>query len=130
MRMIGSVIGARVMVATRRSVIFNSDGLDWVFTFWGYASRVSSAQKLAPPSPASPFKKPRRCARVSVIQVLSLPIRVRVLPVRNRAVGPVVNNPVRDWLRYLGNHLQPAEIYFYAQAGPLVRPDLAVAKFQ
>src|SRR5437016_2496992 len=62
MRIIGSVIGAFATVATRRSVIFSSEGLEFVFTFCGTASRVSSAQKPAPANPASPFKKPRRPA--------------------------------------------------------------------
>src|SRR5581483_1229279 len=60
--MIGSVMGAFVMVATRRSVIFNSEGLELVLTFCGTASSVSSAQNAAPRRPAAPFKKPRRLA--------------------------------------------------------------------
>src|SRR6266496_4190335 len=68
--MIGSVIGAFAMVATRRSVIFNAEGLELVFTFWGTASSVSSAQKLAPRTPASPFKNPRRpvLSRMTILQ--------------------------------------------------------------
>ena len=45
MRIIGSVIGAPRRVATRRSVIFSWDGLEFLLTFCGAPSRVSSDQK-------------------------------------------------------------------------------------
>src|SRR5579862_3299095 len=63
MRMSGHVIGARATTATRRSVIFKSEGLELVLVFCGRASRVSSAQKPAASAPA-PFRKERRPARL------------------------------------------------------------------
>src|SRR5690349_4900195 len=59
-RMIGQVMGARTMVATRRSVIFRSEGLEFLFTFWTAASRVSSAQNPAARAPAAPRRNERR----------------------------------------------------------------------
>src|SRR5262247_928234 len=47
MRMRGQVIGARATTATRRSVIFRSDGLELVLIFCTAASSVLSAQKDA-----------------------------------------------------------------------------------
>src|SRR5438046_891212 len=47
-RMRGQVIGARATTATRRSVIFRSEGLELVLVFCRAASRVLSAQKAAP----------------------------------------------------------------------------------
>src|ERR1017187_3068192 len=59
MRMSGQVMGARATTATRRSVIFKSEGLELVLVFCGRASRVWSAQKPAPSAP-TPFKNERR----------------------------------------------------------------------
>src|SRR5262249_45685564 len=58
-------IGARAIVRTRRSVIFNSEGLELVLTFWGSASRVSSAQN-APPKAMAPLRKDRLPARYRI----------------------------------------------------------------
>src|ERR1039458_2380519 len=58
MRMMGQVMGARATVATRRSVILRSEGLELVLVFWGYASRFSPAHKPAP-SAAVSFRKER-----------------------------------------------------------------------
>src|ERR1700691_5522941 len=52
-RISGHVIGAFVTTATRKSVIFRSDGLELVLVFCGAASSVSSAQKEAPSPHAS-----------------------------------------------------------------------------
>src|SRR5579863_3460685 len=58
--MMGQVMGARLTTATRRSVIFNSPGLELVLTFCGRASRVSSSAKPAPKAPVAPRKNDRR----------------------------------------------------------------------
>src|SRR5678815_2238750 len=64
MRMIGLVMGARATTATRRSVIFKSDGLELVLTFWGRASRISRPQSPAAAAPAADRRKLRRaCTR-------------------------------------------------------------------
>src|ERR1041384_6748083 len=60
MRIRGHVMGARVTVATRRSVIFNAEGWELVLTFCRSASRVWSAQKPAPSAPPKPLRKERR----------------------------------------------------------------------
>src|SRR5438445_12328841 len=60
MRMIGQLKGALTTVATRRSVIFSSDGLELVLTFFGYASVGSPAMKALPSAAAEDFKTPRR----------------------------------------------------------------------
>src|SRR5260370_40973113 len=58
MRMIGQVIGARATTATRRSVIFRSDGLEFVLVFCRAASSVLSAQKAAPRPAARTLRRP------------------------------------------------------------------------
>src|SRR5581483_2390464 len=69
MRMIGQVIGARATVATRKSVIFRSDGFEFVLTFCGSASSVSSSHALsravghAAAAPAAPAIFPRNARR-------------------------------------------------------------------
>src|SRR3981081_117102 len=55
----GQVMGALAMVATRRSVIFSSEGFEFVLTCWGTASSVPSVKTAAPAAPASPFRNPR-----------------------------------------------------------------------
>src|SRR5439155_25577846 len=60
MRMIGQVKGALRTVATRKSVIFSSDGLEFVLTFFGYASVGSPAMKALPSGAAEDFRTPRR----------------------------------------------------------------------
>src|ERR1700692_1186978 len=57
MRMTGQVMGARARVATRRSVILSSEGLDAVLVYCIIASRVLPPQMAAPVTPAAPFKK-------------------------------------------------------------------------
>src|SRR6185312_12672800 len=46
MRISGHVMGARTTVATRISVIFSSEGLEWVLVFCGSASRTLSVHRL------------------------------------------------------------------------------------
>src|ERR1039458_10685607 len=58
MRMMGQVMGARATVATRRSVILRSEGLELGLVFGGDASRFSPAHKPAP-SAAVSFRKER-----------------------------------------------------------------------
>src|SRR5712692_8764712 len=58
MRMRGQVIGARATTATRRSVIFRSDGLELVLVFCRAASSVLSAQKAAPRPAARKLRRP------------------------------------------------------------------------
>src|SRR5207302_9442922 len=60
MRIIGQVKGALTTVATRRSVIFSSDGLEFVLTFLGYASVGSAVMKALPSAAAEDFNTPRR----------------------------------------------------------------------
>src|SRR3954452_329604 len=60
MRTSGHVIGAFARVATRRSVIFSSDGFEFVFVFCGSASSTSSAQNDEAANAPVPFRKPRR----------------------------------------------------------------------
>src|SRR3954447_26360950 len=67
MRISGQIIGAPVTMATRRSVIFSSDGFDAVRTFCVSASRSSWVTRLlAKAAPAAPAvavrKKLRRSA--------------------------------------------------------------------
>src|SRR3954467_3927107 len=67
MRISGQIIGAPVTTATRRSVIFSSDGFDAVRTFCVSASRSSCVTRLlAKAAPATPAvavrKKSRRSA--------------------------------------------------------------------
>src|SRR3990172_9184932 len=76
MRMIGHGIGARPTAATRRSVIFRSDGFELVLTFWGSVSSVSFVHALsgvpaqAAPAPAAAAARFRKVRRVFVIAVL------------------------------------------------------------
>src|SRR5712691_5655139 len=58
MRIRGQVIGARATTATRRSVIFRSDGLELVLVFCRAASSVLSAQKAAPRPAARKLRRP------------------------------------------------------------------------
>src|SRR5579863_897971 len=60
MRRSGQVIGAPLTTARRRSVILRSDGCELRFTFWTAASRVRSAQKLAPIAAEAEPRNPRR----------------------------------------------------------------------
>src|SRR3954465_11546874 len=60
MRTSGHVIGAFATVATLRSVIFNSEGLEFVFVLRGSASSTSSAQKDEAATAPAPFRKLRR----------------------------------------------------------------------
>jgi hypothetical protein len=59
MRMIGHVMGAPRTVSARMSVIFRSEGLEFVLVFCGSASSVSSAQNPSPSAPAAPFRNDR-----------------------------------------------------------------------
>src|SRR5436309_1249943 len=71
MRISGQVIGALATTATRRSVIFRSDGRELVFVFCTAPSSVSSAQKAAPSpaasDPPADRRKPRRGVNVVVV---------------------------------------------------------------
>src|SRR5277367_3936726 len=60
-RISGQFIGAWPTIATRMSVIFSSDGFEFVLTYDWYAWMSLSAQKAAP-KPAAPaaFRNPRR----------------------------------------------------------------------
>src|SRR2546423_1015123 len=60
MRISGHVIGARATTATRRSVIFRSDGLELMLTFCGYASSVSPAHRAPLSAPVAFLMKERR----------------------------------------------------------------------
>src|SRR5271165_3320281 len=53
-------MGAPRIVSARISVIFRSEGLEFVFVFCGSASSISSAQNPSPSAPAAPFKNDRR----------------------------------------------------------------------
>src|SRR5437868_10220395 len=66
MRISGQVIGARVTTATRRSVIFRSEGLEWVLVFCTAASSVSPPQ-MAAPMPAADRRKLRRSVNFMVV---------------------------------------------------------------
>src|SRR5437764_2290614 len=66
MRISGQVIGARVTTATRRSVIFRSDGREWVLVFCTAASSVSPPQ-MAAPMPAADRRKLRRAVNIVVV---------------------------------------------------------------
>ncbi len=61
MRMIGQVMGARETTATRRSVIFRSEGLEPVLTFCTAPSSVLSVHNAAA-APAALRRNPRRPA--------------------------------------------------------------------
>src|ERR1700676_1070203 len=74
MRMRGQVIGARVTTATRRSVIFKSDGLELVLVFWTAASSVSPPQ-MAAPIPAADRRKLRRAVNFVVVVFMSAILR-------------------------------------------------------
>src|SRR5262245_58305459 len=95
MRMIGHVIGALTMTATRRSVIFSSDGFDAVRTCCVMASRSSwvtnpdaptlaaptlAAPALAAPSPAAAaptrFTNSRRSNRRATEGFIAPPVQV------------------------------------------------------
>ena len=69
MRMIGQVIGALPMTATRRSVIFRSAGIERVLTFCRAASASRSVAKERAEAPAAAIpadlKKDRRPTRAS-----------------------------------------------------------------
>src|SRR5512143_859850 len=69
MRTIGQVIGASPTTATRRSVIFRSDGFERVLTFWRAASASRPVAKPSAPAPAAAIpadlKKDRRPTRLS-----------------------------------------------------------------
>src|SRR5271165_2369891 len=61
MRMRGQFMGACPTTATRRSVIFSSDGFELVLTCDWYAWMSLSAQKAAPKAPApAAFRNLRR----------------------------------------------------------------------
>src|SRR5260370_6242002 len=53
-----------------------------------------------------------------------------LLPVREGAVGAIVDGAVGDWLGEFADQLQPVQVDFDAQARALVRPDLAVLEFE
>src|SRR6202035_5910966 len=74
MRMRGQVIGARVTTATRRSVIFKSDGLELVLVFCTAASSVSPPQ-IAAPIPAADRRKFRRPVDFMVVVFMSVILR-------------------------------------------------------
>src|SRR5271167_2962878 len=97
MRMSGQVIGAFVMTHTRRSVIFSEEGFELVLTFWGRASRASSAQKLAPTT-AAPLKKPRRPPLPSLFPAIDEPAVSNCLPYVLARVYPRLRTAGRDRL--------------------------------
>src|SRR4249920_1985193 len=74
MRMRGHVIGARLTTATRRSVIFKSDGLELVLVFCTAASSVSPPQ-MAAPMPAAERRKLRRSDNFLVVVFMSAILR-------------------------------------------------------
>src|SRR5579862_5718356 len=83
-RISGQVIGAFVTTATRRSVIFRSDGLEFVLVFCGAASSVSSAQKAAPSpqasEPAVDRRKFRRPVNFAVVVFMPVILRDILIP--------------------------------------------------
>src|ERR1700688_248751 len=71
MRMMGSVIGAPRTVATRRSVIFNCEGFEFLLTFCTAPSRVSSDQKeVAAAAPANLNRERRAIFLADILQPL------------------------------------------------------------
>src|SRR5580692_12579544 len=52
------------------------------------------------------------------------------LPIRDRSIGPIVQDPIRNRLGDLRDHFQRPQVQFDAQAGPLVRPQLAVLEIR
>src|ERR1700682_4477937 len=74
MRMRGHVIGARVTTATRRSVIFKSEGLELVLVFCTAASSVSPPQ-IAAPIPAADRRKLRRAVDLVVVVFMGVILR-------------------------------------------------------
>src|SRR5260370_11693660 len=53
-----------------------------------------------------------------------------LLPVREGAVGAIVDGAVGDWLGEFADQLQPVQVDFDAQARALVSPELAVLDFE
>src|SRR5579864_6320742 len=80
-RISGQVNGAPFTTATRRSVIFRSDGCEFRLTFCTAASRVGSAQKLAPSAAAADPRNRRRPNPADVF------MRIILLPNKRRAEG-------------------------------------------
>src|SRR4029079_10805972 len=61
MRIMGQGLGPGLtIVATRKSVIRNAEGLELVLTPLGYASRGSPSRRAAPSAPAEVFRTSRR----------------------------------------------------------------------
>src|SRR5713226_8461087 len=79
-RISGQTKGASLTTATRRSVIFKSEGLELRLTFCTAASSVSSAQKLAPAMAAADRRKPRRPnPTCNFMRSILLPLRRAVI---------------------------------------------------
>src|SRR4051794_5335175 len=75
----GQVMGAFASVATRRSVIFSSEGLELVLVLCGSASSTSSAQKDEAANAPAPFRKPRRPTPFDALFMTFTTLRVRSL---------------------------------------------------
>src|SRR6266571_2763163 len=101
MRISGQVIGARATTATRRSVIFKSDGLELVLVFCTAASKVLSAQKAAP-RPAAERSKFRRLVNFVVALFMLAILRDILSGCRLSVVGSRL-----DRLRILTGNRQP-----------------------
>src|SRR5262245_10828752 len=112
MRIRGQVIGARATTATRRSVIFRSDGLELVLVFCTAASSVWSAQKAAP-RPAA--RKLRRSVNFVVTFFMLAILRDILGGCRLSVVGcrPVLTDnwkPTTD-NRFLGDSRESRRFY-------------------
>src|SRR5579884_3155979 len=95
MRIIGSVIGAPLIVATRRSVIFNSVGFELVLTCSVAASSVWSSQKL---SPSAAVMEPRKERLASINESLYSLSRRSRLRGRNAVVAQFENYATSAWV--------------------------------
>ncbi len=80
--MIGQVIGAPPITATRRSVIFRSAGIERVFTFCRAASASRSVASEKAPAPAAAIparlkkdRRPTRDSRTGFMETSWTPVR-------------------------------------------------------
>src|SRR5690349_16593206 len=72
-------MGACPITATRMSVIFRSEGFEYVFVFCGSASRISSAQNVPAARSPAPLRKFRRANLLGLTGFILLTASAREL---------------------------------------------------